>query len=239
MKSSKAWRVTLLALSITVVALGADWDESPFPKWSEETVLRLVTDSPWAKTQNVELTWRRRDDRPFTPKDVPGTTPRGADSGLGPLGGIGVPREKLPTETDLIVRWASALPIRQAVALYRQRNEKRQVGNPSDLIAAPEEDYVVEVFGIPAEVAHMGTESVEAVVRQSAWLRTKSGRTIRSNRVEAKLSALTLSVLIHFPRTEPVALDDGEIECYANFQIFTVRGRFKLKPMVYLGHLEL
>ena len=32
---------------------------------------------------------------------------------------------------------------------------------------------------------------------------------------------------------------DGEIECYANFQVFQIREKFSLGAMVYQGRLEL
>ena len=239
MSDSQAWRISLLVFSIAGVATPADWDKNQFPNWSEETLLRIVTDSPWAKVQKVDLTWRKRDEPQVTYKDIPGTSPRGASAGAGPLGGIGAPKPKLPQDADLIIRWAGALPVRQAIALYRQRHERPEIKNPSDLISAPQDGYVIEIFGVPAEVAHSGTESVEAIVQQSAWLRTKAGRTLRPSRVEAKLNGLNLTVLIHFPGREPFRLDDKEIECYADFQVFSVREKFKLSPMVYLGHLEI
>lgn len=227
----------LFAASITV---SADWKGKPFPKWSDGDVARVVTDSPWAKSKKVNLTWVKREPTGVDIKDIPGTTPSSKlPSGMSPVGGIGVPRNKLPSDADMIVRWASALPVRQAKALFKYRNEKTGTENPSDLISAPEPGYVVEIYGAPAEVAHNGTESVEAVAYASAYLRTAKGRTIRPNRVDAKLSALSVTIFVHFPRTEPIQTSDNEVEFFVDMQIFSVREKFKVDQMKYLGHLEM
>lgn len=231
-------QILLIALVANVVS-AADWDSKPFPDWPEKTVLRLVTDSPWAKQIDVPLEWKKREERPLTPQDVPGATPQGAAKAGSPVGGIGAGKPKMPLGADLIVRWASALPVRQAKALYKQRNERTEVRNPSDLIEARSSDYVLEIYGIPAEVAHLGTESVEAVAMSSAWLRTKSGRLLKPNRVEAKVHALTLTLLIHFSRDAAITLKDQEVECFVDMQIFQAKAKFKLDSMKYLGALEM
>jgi hypothetical protein len=230
-------RLWLIPLSFLL--LGADWKDSPFPNWSEDAVLRLLTDSPWAKPKSIHFTWTKRDEQPISYKDIPGADPNPTIKGGSPVGGIGAPKSKLPDKADIIIRWVSALPERHAKALYRQRDEKKDPRNVSDLIGPPEADYVLEIFGVPAVVAHQGAGSVELAARQSTWLRTKTGRTIRSNRVQVLLQGLTISILIYFPRTEPIRLEDKEIECYGNLQLFDFRERFKLSSMVYLGHLEL
>lgn len=231
-------QIVLIALLAGVVS-AAEWDSKPFPNWSDKLVIRLVTDSPWAKGIDVPLTWKKREERPLTPQDVPGATPQSAGRMGSPVGGIGAGKPKMPLGVDLIVRWASALPVRQAKALYKQRNEKTGVQNPSDLIEMQSPDYVLEIYGIPAEVAHLGTESVEAIAMSSAWLRTKSGRLLKPNRVEAQVHALTLTLLIHFPRKEAITLKDQEVECFVDMQIFQARAKFKLDSMKYLGSLEM
>jgi hypothetical protein len=214
-----------------------------FPNWDDHAVLRMLTDSPWAKPRTVRIEWRKKEDQPFSYKDVPGAD-RGNQiptAGGSPVGGIGagVPRTHLPERADLIVRWASALPMRHAKALYRQRSEKLSPDRMNELVGEADQDYVLEIFGVPALVAHQGTGSVESVIRQSAWLETKTGRRLRPNRVEATLHGLDLIVLVHFPRSNPIQATDKELEFYADLQVFDVREKFKLSTMVYQSHLEL
>lgn len=224
-----------------LAALGADWKDKPFPNWSEDTVLRLLTDSPWARPRTVRFTWRKREETPIRPEDVPGATnnPIGGPITGSPVGGIGKPKSSLPDRADIIVRWVSALPVRHAKAVYRLRDERLDPGKVSDLIPAPESDYVLEIFGLPVEMAHRGTGTLQALLKQSATLRTRTGRTLRPNRVDVSIQALNLLVLVHFPRTTLLELADKEIEVSADLQVFEVREKFRLSPMVYQDHLEI
>lgn len=232
-------RLFLIALLLAVPAIPADWKGKPFPDWTDDDVVRMVTDSPWAKQKSVRLKWVKDDQRRLNYKDIPGNDNSPTVKGGSPVGGIGVPRDRLPEHASFLIRWASSLPVRHAKALYKQRDEKLDGSRLNELIEAPEADYVLEIYGVPAEVAHLGTGSVELIVTRSAYLRTKSGVKIRPNRVEAKLHATSMTILVHFPRTTPIQLSDEEIECYADLQIFEVKEKFKLSSMMYLNHLEL
>lgn len=232
-------RLFLIALLLAVPAMPEDWKDKPFPNWSDDDVARMVTDSPWAKAKSVRLKWVKDDYRGITYKDIPGADHSPTVSGGSPVGGIGVPRSSLPDRATFLLRWASALPVRRAKALYKQRDEKLDGARLNELTGTQGNDYVLEIYGVPAEVAHLGTGSVELIVTRSAYLRTKSGRTIRPSRVEAQLHATSMTILVHFPRTPPIQLSDGEIECYADLQVFEVKEKFKLSSMMYLDHLEL
>ena len=220
------------------VAFGANWGSPAFPDWSGDTVLRLLVDSPWAKGKTVRFTWYERNEQPITYRDVPGNVQGPTVTGGSPVGGIGAPKPKLPNQVDLIFRWASALPVRQAKALFRQREKKLDPAKAAEMVEPPSAGYVLEIFGIPLMAAHRGAGVVEAKLRDSVTLTTKSGRVLRPGRVEAVVGS-GLAALIHFPRVEPVTVADGEVECAGNAQIFEFRERFKLGPMVYGGRLEL
>ncbi|MBL8210001.1 MAG: hypothetical protein JNK87_04785 [Bryobacterales bacterium] len=235
----------VFVLAVAGVAMfGADWKEGGFPQWPENKVLKLLTDSPWSKPRTVPLQWHKQEDRPFTYKDVPGADhsqnrPGGGTIGGSPVGGIGKAKPKLPDQADLIVRWASALPVRQAVALYKQRDENLDAGKLPELVGPAATDYVVEIFGTPAMLAHRGVESVEAVVRNGTVLKSKSGRTWKPSRVKVTTNGDTLGILIYFPRTPAITATDKELEFSADLQILRVEERFKLGAMQYGGALEL
>jgi hypothetical protein len=159
--------------------------------------------------------------------------------GGSPVGGIGARKSPLPNYADILVRWAGALPLRRATALYRQRDEHLENISVNELIAPEEKDYVVELFGLPLEMAHGGTGTVANLAQDSAMLELRSGRQIKPNRVEVKVQPRTVAVCIHFPRTEPIGKNDSSLEFSVNLQIFSVRERFRLATMVYEGKLEL
>jgi hypothetical protein len=50
-------RTTILLLATLQILPAADWKDKPFPDWSDSAVLRLVADSPWAKSKTVRINW--------------------------------------------------------------------------------------------------------------------------------------------------------------------------------------
>ena len=127
----------VVVLACTALALAEDWTKPAFPEWREQTVLRLITDSPWAKVSKVKLEWVKRGEQPITYKDVPGADHSPNKPFGSPVGGIGVPRQKYPTQAELLIRWASALPVRQATALYKQREGKLDPAKLNELVGVP------------------------------------------------------------------------------------------------------
>ena len=224
-------------------ALGAaEWNSKPFPDWSADVVLRLLTDSPWAKGTGADIEWHKREQRPLTYKDIPGADHGNVkDNSLGPLGGIGAPKPKLPMKADLLIRFPNALPMRHAKALYRLRDEKLPMDKLNGLIETPSSTsyYVVEIFGVPSEVAHQGAGTVESLVSRSAYLRTRYGRKYEPAKVEVTIQPTTLKILVYFANEEPIKLADEEVEFFADIQLLKCRQRFKLSSMTYMGRLEL
>lgn len=211
----------------------------PFPDWRDSTVLKLLTDSPWARPFKVRLQWSDPRDQPISYKDVPGADQSPTRKSGSPIGGIGVPKIKLPLDADLLLRWASALPVRQAAALYKQRDSKLPAAKINELVGVPAADYVLELRGVPSEIAHSGAESVEMIARQSCRLRTASGRTLKPVSARVNIQGSTMTVYVHFPRSEPIETADRDVEFLGDFQIFEVRQRFRLSSMTYLGRLDL
>ena len=228
----------VLFICVLASASAADWKSKPFLEWSDETVLRVLTDSPWSHPRTVSFTWREREQRPITYKDIPGADHGVKTGALGPLGGIGAPVSSLKDKSDIIVRWCGALPVRHATAVYKHR-EAKGAGSINERIANGEQDYVVELFGLPAELAHQSAGVLENVIRDKAFLRMKNGKAIKASKVEVTIFGLTLTAKIHFPRSYVITAKDGDVEIIADAKVFSLNEKFKLGPMVYLGYLEL
>ena len=130
------------------------------------------------------------------------------------------------------------MPVRHATALYKHR-EAKGAGSINERIANGEADYVVELFGLPAELAHQSAGVLENVIREKAFLRMRNGTAIKASRVEVTIFGLTLSAKIHFPRSYVISVKDDDVEVIVDAKVFTVNEKFKLAPMMYLAHLEL
>ncbi len=246
-KASLTRRTLLAGLSGPVLG-AAGWKNSSFPNWTDDAVLRLLVDSPWAHGRMVRIAWygKKEANNKITYKDVPGTRPGTPASstvqGGSPVGGIGSGkvRNALPDTADLIFRWASALPVRQAKALYRARQQKAGAAKATAMVEARAGTaYAFEIFGIPTVAAHAGTEAISALLTRSAAIRIKDGRLIRAERAVTELTGDVLTSTIYFPREEPFRIEDREIEVLGNIELFEFGERFRLKDMRYLDGLEL
>jgi len=235
MKRLLTRREMFAAAPLVRAAAAADWTE-----WSDKQVLRILTDSPWAHRRRVRLEWFRREPAPPRAEEIPGATGpnmRRPDGG-NPIGGIGVPRTSLPLEADLILRWSSALPVRQARALYLFRAQQSPVRTLNELLEEQPEHAIFEIHGLPAQMAHKGAGTLELAASQGVRLRASRGRTLRPVKTRADLAGLTLDLYVHFDRAAVESLG-SEIEVEADLQIVKFRERFRLSSMVYEGRLEI
>ncbi len=229
----------LLALTLLIPAFAAEWDQTAFPDWSDRAVLRLLTGSAWSKPRTVQFTWRKREEGPFSYKNIPGADHGGQPNIGSPVGGIGARKSHLPDKANILLRWSNALPVRQAKALYQLREDKLPPTKLNELVGVPEPTYVLELFGLPAEIAYQGTGTVESLLMQSAKLRTKTGRSIKPSRVSVTTSGLQLRIFIHFTKQFALTLADKELEFTADLQLFQLKETFQLSDMVYQGALDL
>jgi hypothetical protein len=237
-------RSLLAGLAGAPLAAAEFWEKKQFPGWSEDEVRRLLTNSPWTKQRSIVLDWQERDQQAITWKDVPGTRPDmpgttgGTIRGGSPVGGIGARKNPLPAKADVLVRWASALPIRQAKAWLRHGKAGLESAEAREALE-PESTHVLEIFGLPAIVAHLGVQSLEAELTKSGYLRTKTGRTLRPVRTEGSVHGLILKMEMHFPRTEPLTEQDKGLDCYGETRLFRIDEGFDLRRMKYQGRLEI
>jgi hypothetical protein len=212
-----------------------DWQQ-----WSDKKVLQILTDSPWARRRKVRLEWFRREPAPPRAEDIPGATGpnmRRPDGG-NPIGGIGVPRTSLPLEADLIVRWVSALPVRQARALYLYRAQANTVRTLAELFEEEAGDAVLEIHGLPAQIAHKGAGSVELVGMQGVRVIPGRGRAVPPLKARADLTGLSLDLYLHFERAA-LASPRGDLEVQADLQITRFKERFRTREMFYAGRFEI
>ncbi len=231
-------RRELLAGFLPAVCAGADRDD--WTRWSDRKVLEILTDSPWARRRRVRLEWFRRDPEPPRAEEMPGSTGPNMrrPGGSNPIGGIGVPRTSLPLEADLIIRWSSALPVRQARALYVQRSQGGAGRTLGELLEDEPEHATLEIHGLPAQIAHKGAGSVELAAMQGIRLRLPRGKVVAPVKTRADITGLTLDLYAYFERSAlgPVG---GEIEVVADLQIARFRERFRTSQMLYGGRFEI
>lgn len=238
-------RVTRRGFLLAAGAAGlpaAVWERKKSAEWTDEEVRQILTDSPWAKVLTVPLKLEKPGERsPITWKDIPGAGPTLPDTTPGgmigsPVGGIGAPKPKLPQQAQIVVRWMSALPVRQALARHKYGADAEEARR---FIEREENFYAIEVLGLPSLVAYRGPELIQTELHRTSYLRTKSGRLLRPESTYVAVQGLFLGITIRFPKHEPLTVKDGWVELGGRSELFEFRQRFELRRMLYGGRLEL
>ena len=160
----KAIRLLLMVTLLPVVALGADdaWKSKPYQQWDTKDVQKVLTDSPWSRSVHMEAKWRTNS----APIGQDATTSGGKPSGASPSGGSGMgagasasanagsvaqnaPAMNTPSipETNFMVRWFSALTVRQALAWAQVLSGGMSEADAAKVLGDEPVEYTITVAG--------------------------------------------------------------------------------------------
>ena len=259
----KAGRFGALALlvALTVGAASPPWRKDP-KQWAQADVERVLNESPWA--QNAAASFPDTREGPSqSVYDLPGAgqaglpAPKNAatdgkwDGGVSRNTGAGM----LPT-LSVLVRWDSALPVRQATLRARELGLKL----PSSAGSALEEpkSYVLTVIGlIPAKQYEeagtlpkrstsetedgtrppVDTEQVLEGLMSNTRLLVRGKPALRPE--DVKLDPETGVIHVFFPRSFEISKGDKEVIFSTRFGSLNLDKRFRLADMMYQSRLEL
>ena len=254
MNASSLTRRTLLAsLASFPLAWSKSWDHPVFPHWDGEFLDRMLTDSPWARRVSVSFLQPaiQRTGSNFGQIGIPGTGspiptipginwPRNPRSGTGTGGRSpsGTSSNGVKAIASLTVRWATALPIRQAMALQEFGPAGLETAEARKELEPSADEYVIQIAGFPVEITGRDAKRVETDLRNSARLSLPGHGPLVPLSVEVPEFGMHLMATLHFRRGElPPA--DGAIDLHAASGPIKIDQQFKLRPMVYAGRLEL
>jgi len=142
------------------------------------------------------------------------------------------------TEVYLTMRWSSALPVRQALALERWGRDGLQSAAAVEWLEANQPDYVLEIFGFPATLYHRQSERVEKQIAETAGLYVRGQVAVRAKEVRVPEHGMHMSATVRFPRALTADLGD-EVEFIGKAGPAELREKFKLKNMRYEGRIEM
>jgi hypothetical protein len=212
----------LAVVPATAFASKEFWNEKAPSEWTDAEIRQLLNQSPWAKEGSISDTTQRGS-----------LGPAGAEAGGNERSRVKslstTPKGERPVNIGpqvtwkAMVRWESALPIREA--LHR--------GSPGKL----PEDYIVNVFG---EVPGVDLTSGDAILKDNTTLEHK-GDQIKLNRV-ALAPGNNLSeagTLFYFSRLLALKPEDKEVTFTTKLGPLKVKCKFTLRDMFYRGNLEL
>jgi hypothetical protein len=251
--TDKPAAVLPLLLVLGLLASGGSdaWDKDS-TQWTDHDAQAVLADSPWAHSVSAVMA-DPRDEMEKYPEPLPGPERAGLAGHTNPTPGGGrwdgsVGRNRMGSLPSLpvVVRWDSALPVREAL---------RHSGKAPDSDAS-DADYIITVTGlIPAgryrSTGHAETSSssdgssdarnpeelLEAFMSFSRLLPRGAAAIAPRN---ARLDSASGAVHIFFPRTRPIeAASSKEVVFLTRFGGFTVRAKFHIKDMRYHGKLTL
>lgn len=172
--------------------------------------------------------------------------------GQGP--GMGGDRNQTVT-----VQWQSALPVQQALLRSKFPDKTPGPGDPNYTLDQPQKDYVIAVSGLRMPRRRSDDDddassdpnssgnprpaaSPERMRRQlmgASHLVIKNHAPIDAEDVKIDASAPEDPILIYFPRTQPISLDDKEVTFETALGPLKVERKFNVKDMKFQGKLAL
>lgn len=258
---------TGMILMVTATALWAAdaWDKS-YTDWNEKDINRVMTDSPWS--QKVTIAFGGPGGSGFgggqegqgggfpgggggigsDEGEIGGGGGRGGGGfgggggGRGGRGGGGYGGGEgggMRPMMNLIVRWQSSLPVKQALLKYRYGNEVGTSAEAQQIMNRDESHYILGVTGLPGRMARLAQDT--EAIKASAALKRKGKDDIVPESVEARNveQTHTMDLYLLFPKSDAITLDDKEVEFQVKLGQIQVKRKFKLAKMVYGGKLEL
>lgn len=232
-------------LSVVLTAADQPWQDKQTADWTEDDLKQVMNDSPWAKTVTPQVA--------HNDSSGPGNSRgmgRSGGIGLGgisiglpgmgrryPQGGGGYPQggsdtgrtsDQTPTP-DLVLRWESALPIREAELKGKETNA------PS----VDQNHYGIAVYGVPSRMASGDRRALEDTLRKEAVIKRDGKKDLKPSSVEVLEREDGPVVLYLFPRSTEIPKSDRRIEFDAQIGKLKFAQPFYLEDMIFRGKLEL
>jgi hypothetical protein len=249
-----------LSVVHTNLFAGDFWQNTKYTEWDEKQIQKMLTDSPWAKKVSASMPSSSRLEGGgggrgrggggngglagggIASAEANGVGGGGGGGGMESAGGGGGGRggggrgsegggvgggATIPT-VNVTVRWLSAQPILQALSLQTHK----------ELTAEKPNAYVIGMFGLPPAFAKLADpERMKGMLRNATVLKPKNRDPLTLDSIDLGKSGEAFAALFHFSATEPISLDDKEIEFETKMGPLDFKCKFKTKDMMYGGKL--
>ncbi len=139
---------------------------------------------------------------------------------------------------NVIVRWFSSIPVKQAMVRSNYGAEAATAQEAIEYLARQETHYIVEVAGLPERMAGFVQRNPDAL-KENTMLKRKKKEPINPDDVQTQAQERTANFYFMFPKTDAITVDDKEVEFIMKTQRLEVKRKFKLKNMVFNGELSL
>ena len=244
-----------------ILSAAGFWETKDYTEWSAKEVRRILSNSPWAKKVTLSFGGMGGPGGQGSRGGYGGGAGggRGGGGGFGGGGGGGgggfggggggggasrggggynrAGGGRMPPQPELTIQWSSALPIKQALMRGRFGNEAHTAAEAKRFLQRRETHYVVAVAGFSGRMAGV-TQNTDRL-KETTSLKRKNKDLIRPEIVEMHKREESVTLFLSFPRTDPIALEDKNVEFEMKLGPMTLKHKFKLKDMIFDGKLEL
>lgn len=133
-------------------------------------------------------------------------------------------------EVKLTITWLTAMPIKQAILKERMDQGGVLADSAKEIMEDQEDYYAIGVTGIPRDLARQVTEG---------WLKIPGKPDIQPAKGDFQDRGRAVDLMILFPRVNPIAIGDKEVEFVLKLSGNDIVKKFPLNEMVFNGKLEL
>ena len=244
-KVDAATPVTPEPAKVDSAKLDSSWKDKQIPEWTEDDAKQLLADSPWARKTTVAV------DKTAEKKSPVKVGRHGgwgiAGMGLGRHGGSHASSEDAKStdsgnssssngastvpDAPLVVtlRWASALPIREAELKARDTRAPM----------VDEAHYAIEIYGLPRKQVKDDSPKLADLLKANAAIRRTAKEDLKPSSVEIILRDDGPVVVYLFPRKSEINWRDHEISFEAQVGNLKIKQAFQADDMKFHGTLEL
>jgi len=216
-------RLSVFFLIILSLSAADFWQTKPYTEWSDKEAQRLLNNSPWVREVELMI------------GGAPGAgTPGGGRGGRGGPGGD----VAAPAPISVVLRWQTALPIKQALARLKFGKDVASSADAKTFLDHEETTYVIAVSA-PPEMMAGHPEQMKSALKGLTTLTVKAKGVLTPSEVQIMPNNKTVDVYFSFPRTAALSPEDKEVEFSTRIGFSAVTSKFRLKDMVFNGKLEL
>jgi hypothetical protein len=211
------------------------WQSKPYTDWNEKELDKVMNNSPWARSVSVSMPGGPPGSGGADPKPVSESGGRGRGGGGGGGGDIPAP---VGLSVQIVARWQSALPVKEAFVRTKFRAEAAASPEVKETLDREETNYQIVLSG--PRTAFPGTSEVlKKTLGEVTLLSSKTKGAMKPADIQIATSPKEIDILFSFPRTTPYTLDDQEVEFVTKVANSPLKYKFRLKDMVFNGKLEL
>ncbi len=237
------WLAMLLFLGVVLRVAATDfWEAKPFTEWNEQEAMKLLSESPWARTLTVLGGTLAAGQAANRVTDLPTLSTTGAGRATGSM--VGQPGSGFGTDdaVPLYVTWFSSGRIRQALGRLAQLRHHAPESEVKKFVEQPAEDYQIGVSGPLLD--SFNVLSLDNF-KQKTFLSSKKDK---SKKIPLKgyvppNKRNDGTAIFSFERQidgKPAfGLEDQEVEFVAQGKKILLKVSFKLAKMMDAGNLDL